>query len=29
MPCPGKLGIFEINMDALIDAPPPAQAALF
>lgn len=29
MPCPGKLGIFEIDMDALLDAPPPAQAALF
>jgi len=29
MPCPGKLGIFEIDMDALIDAPTPAQAALF
>jgi hypothetical protein len=29
MPCPGKLGIFEIDMDALLDAPTPAQAALF
>lgn len=29
MPCPGKLGVFEIDMDALLDAPPPAQAALF
>ncbi len=29
MPCPGKLGIFEIDIDALLDAPPPAQAALF
>lgn len=29
MPCPGKLGIFEIDMDALLNAPPPAQAALF
>ncbi len=29
MPCPGKLGIFEIDMNALLDAPPPAQAALF
>jgi hypothetical protein len=29
MPCPGKLGIFEIDMDALLDAPPPSQAALF
>lgn len=24
MPCHGKLGIFEIDMDALLDAPPPA-----
>jgi hypothetical protein len=29
MPCPGKLGIFEIDMDELVDAPTPAQAALF
>jgi hypothetical protein len=29
MPCPGKLGIFEIDINALLDAPPPAQAALF
>jgi len=29
MPCSGKLGIFEIDMDALLDAPAPAQAALF
>ena len=29
MPCAGKLGIFEIDMDALLDAPLPAQAALF
>lgn len=29
MPCPGKLGIFEIDMDAMLGAPPPAQAALF
>ncbi|CEN55974.1 hypothetical protein [Candidatus Methylopumilus turicensis] len=29
MPCPGKLGIFEIDIDALLDAPPPGQAALF
>ena len=29
MPWPGKLGIFEIDMDALLDAPPPVQAALF
>jgi hypothetical protein len=29
MPCPGKLGIFEIDTDALLDAPPPAQATLF
>lgn len=29
MACPGKLGIFEINMDELISAPPPAQTSLF
>jgi hypothetical protein len=29
LPCPGKLGIFEIDMDALLDAPLPAQAVLF
>ena len=29
MPCPGKLGIFEIDMGALLDAPPPAQTSLF
>jgi hypothetical protein len=29
MPCRGKLGIFEIDMDALLNAPPPAQSQLF
>jgi len=29
MPCPGKLGIFEINVDELLAAPPPAQTELF
>ena len=29
MPCPGKLGIFEIDVDALLAAPPAAQAELF
>jgi len=29
MPCRGKLGIFEINMDELLAAPPKAQANLF
>jgi hypothetical protein len=29
MPCPGKLGIFEIDIDALLAAPPAAQAELF
>ena len=29
MPCPGKLGIFEIDLDALLAAPPAAQAELF
>ncbi len=29
LPCPGKLGIFEIDMDALLNAPPPAQSELF
>lgn len=29
MPCAGKLGIFEIDMDALLAAPPPAQPGLF
>jgi hypothetical protein len=29
MPCSGKLGIFEIDIDALLNAPPPAQAELF
>jgi hypothetical protein len=29
MPCSGKLAIFKIDMDALLDAPPPAQVALF
>lgn len=29
MSYPGKLGIFEIDIDALLDAPTPAQAALF
>jgi len=29
MPCPGKLGIFEIDMDVLLNAPPPAQIDLF
>ena len=29
MPCPGKLGIFEIDVDELMAAPPAAQAELF
>ncbi|HEY3300968.1 MAG TPA: hypothetical protein VGJ90_09370 [Methylophilaceae bacterium] len=29
MPCPGKLGIFEIDLDKLLSAPPAAQAELF
>jgi hypothetical protein len=29
MPCPGKLGLFEIDMAALKLAPPSAQASLF
>jgi len=29
MPCAGKLGIFEIDIDKLLTAPPAAQAALF
>lgn len=29
MPCLGKLGIFEIDVDALLAAPPAAQAELF
>jgi hypothetical protein len=29
MPCPGKLGIFEIDLDALLAAPPAPQAELF
>jgi hypothetical protein len=29
MPCAGKLGIFEIDMDKLLAAPPAAQKALF
>lgn len=29
MPCPGKLGIFEIDLDALLAAPPALQAELF
>jgi len=29
MPCRGKLGIFEIDMDELNTAPPKAQAVLF
>ncbi|WP_051901486.1 hypothetical protein [Methylotenera sp. L2L1] len=29
MPCSGKLGIFEIDIDALLNAPPAAQAELF
>ena len=29
MPCPGKLGIFDIDVDALLAAPPAAQATLF
>lgn len=29
MSCPGKLGIFEIDVDALLAAPPPPQAELF
>ena len=29
MPCAGKLGIFELDMDALLSAPPAAQAVLF
>lgn len=29
MPCPGKLGIFEIDLPALLAAPPAAQADLF
>lgn len=29
MPCRGKLGIFEVDIDALLVAPPPPQAELF
>jgi hypothetical protein len=29
MPCPGKLGIFELDVDALLNAPPAAQSELF
>jgi hypothetical protein len=29
MPCAGKLGIFEIDIDQLLAAPPAAQKALF
>ncbi len=29
MPCRGQLKIFEIDFDALLDTPPPAQAGLF
>jgi hypothetical protein len=29
MPCAGKLGIFEIDMDKLLATPPAAQKALF
>lgn len=29
MPCAGKLGIFEIDIGALLSAPPAAQAKLF
>lgn len=29
IPCPGKLGIFEINVDELLATPPAAQAELF
>jgi hypothetical protein len=29
MPCHGKLGIFEIDLDKLLSAPPAAQAELF
>lgn len=29
MACPGKLGIFEVDIDAVLAAPPPPQAELF
>lgn len=29
MPCSGKLGIFEVEIDVLLSAPPVAQAELF
>jgi hypothetical protein len=29
MPCPGKLGMFEIDVDALLAAPPAAQFEMF
>jgi hypothetical protein len=29
MPCSGKLGIFEIDMDALLVEPQPSQADFF
>lgn len=29
MPCSGKLGIFDLDIDALLAAPPAAQAELF
>lgn len=29
MACPGKLGIFDIDVDALLAAPPPPQSELF
>ena len=29
MPCAGKLGIFEVDIDTLLSAPPAAQAELF
>ena len=29
MPCPGKLGIFEIDLNALLAAPPAPQVELF
>ena len=29
LPCAGKLGLFEIDVDSLLNAPPAAQAELF
>lgn len=29
MPCRGKLGVFDLDLDALISAPPPPQSELF